>query len=74
MVVFDLTDHESFENIDSWLTEIEKHCGPEVSVIVLANKSDIGAKKDKTGKYQEMNEDDQEREIEVTDEEIKAFE
>lgn len=48
MVVFDLTDRESFENIDSWLTEIEKHCGPDVSVIVLANKSDIGIKKSAT--------------------------
>ena len=42
LVVFDLTDKESFNNVDSWLKEIEKHCGTDVSVIVLANKSDVG--------------------------------
>ena len=44
MVVFDLTDKESFNNVDSWLKEIEKHCGTDVSVIVLANKCDVGSK------------------------------
>ena len=42
MVVFDLTDKESFINVDGWLKEIEKHCGADVNVIVLANKSDVG--------------------------------
>ena len=73
MVVFDLTDHDSFVNVDGWLTEIEKHCGTDVSVIVLANKCDISPKGDSGNKDYE-DEDDQEREIEVTDEEIAAFE
>jgi len=47
-VVFDLTDKESFNNVDSWLKEIEKHCGTDVSVIVLANKCDVGQQKSKT--------------------------
>lgn len=42
LVVFDLTDKESFLNVDGWLKEIEKHCGTDVSVIVMANKSDVG--------------------------------
>ena len=42
MIVFDLSDRESFQNIDSWLQEVEKHCGPDVSVMILANKCDIG--------------------------------
>ena len=67
LVVFDLTDRESFNNVDSWLKEIEKHCGTDVSVIVLANKSDVGHKKSPTaGKapankeeyYQEDEEDE----------------
>lgn len=79
LVVFDLTDKESFNNVDSWLKEIEKHCGTDVSVIVLANKSDVGQKKASAGGkskankeeyYQEEDEEDQEREIEVTDEDI----
>ena len=42
MIVFDLSDRETFENIPSWLQEVEKHCGPDVSVMILANKADIG--------------------------------
>ena len=42
LVVFDLTDKESFMNVDGWLKEIEKHCGTDVSVIVLGNKMDYG--------------------------------
>lgn len=82
-MVFDLTDKESFNNVDSWLKEIEKHCGTDVSVIVLANKSDVGHKKASAGGkskanqeeyYNEDEDEDQEREIEVTDEDIAAFE
>ena len=74
MVVFDLTDHDSFVNIDGWLTEIEKHCGTDVSVIVLANKCDVAQKEPDSGNKDYEDEDDQEREIEVTDEEIAKFE
>lgn len=62
MIVFDLSDRESFENIDSWLTEVEKHCGPDVSVIIMANKSDLSKpKKDpKTNQnYQEFNDNEE---------------
>lgn len=77
-----MTDKDSFNNVDGWLKEIEKHCGTDVSVIVLANKSDVGQKK-KAGDgaqknedegYGEEDDDDQEREIEVTDEDIANFE
>ena len=44
-MVFDLTDKESFINVDGWLKEIEKHCGTDVSVIVIANKCDVGVPK-----------------------------
>ena len=46
-MVFDLTDKDSFNNVDGWLKEIEKHCGSDVNVIVLANKCDIGQKNNK---------------------------
>lgn len=78
LVVFDLTDKESFLNVDGWLKEIQNHCGTDVSVIVLANKSDVGQKGSNSQKQDndEYNDedDDQEREIEVTDEDIAAFE
>ena len=86
MIVFDLTDKESFNNIDSWLQEVQKHCGNEVNILILANKADVGTKNQNIGvdgalggsnpagnSYGEE-EEDQEREIEVTDEDIKNFE
>jgi len=48
-----------------------------VSVIVLANKSDVGQKNNKEQNNNDDyndEDDDQEREIEVTDEDIAAFE
>ena len=44
LIVFDLTDRESFNNIDSWLTEVQKYCGNQVNIIIIANKCDVGAK------------------------------
>ena len=40
IVVFDLTNRESFLSIPVWLTEIEKHSGTDVKVMVFANKMD----------------------------------
>mmetsp|Transcript_17022 Transcript_17022/g.28761 ORF Transcript_17022/g.28761 Transcript_17022/m.28761 type:complete len:236 (-) Transcript_17022:56-763(-) len=81
MAVFDLTDKESFLNIDGWLGEIEKHCGSDVSIIVLANKCDVGQPQqprqqpaDTNGNEYAEEDDEQEREIEVTDEDIAQFE
>ena len=56
IIVFDLTSKESFQNVDSWMKEVEKHSGEDVHVTVLANKSDM------------------DKEIEVSDAEIKQFE
>ena len=56
LCVFDLTDRESFLNIDGWLKEIEKHCGTDVNVIVLANKADVA---ENTGDYDEEQKDDE---------------
>ena len=81
MAVFDLTDKESFLNVDGWLGEIEKHCGSDVSIIVLANKCDVGQPNqnrnvavDTNGNEYGEEDDEQEREIEVTDEDIAQFE
>ena len=41
--MFDLCSKESFLNLGSWLKEVEKHSGEDVSVLVLANKSDAAA-------------------------------
>ena len=41
MIVFDLCNKESFDNIPSWIEEIEKNVGLDVQIMVFANKSDI---------------------------------
>ena len=40
IVVFDLTNKESFLSIPVWLNEIEKHSGSDVKIMVFANKMD----------------------------------
>ena len=40
IVVCDLTNKESFLSIDGWLSEIEKHSGSDVQIMVFANKCD----------------------------------
>lgn len=53
-IVFDLTDKQSFENINSWFTEIEKYASNNIKKILVGNKCDIS--KDREISYQEANE------------------
>lgn len=41
IVVYDITDKESFKNIDTWMNEVEKHASDNVSRILWGNKSDM---------------------------------
>lgn len=41
IVVYDITDKESFKNIDTWMNEVEKHASDNVSRILCGNKSDM---------------------------------
>ncbi len=41
MIVFDLTNRESFLHINDWIEEIVKFTGPNICKIVLANKCDL---------------------------------
>ncbi|CAI2376675.1 unnamed protein product [Moneuplotes crassus] len=41
IVVYDITDKESFKNIDNWMTEVEKHASENVSRILVGNKCDM---------------------------------
>jgi GTPase SAR1 family protein len=55
--VFDLCNKESFQNIPSWIKEIEKNVGLDIKIMVFANKSDVTDPE----------------ELQVTEEDIKAF-
>lgn len=41
MIVFDLTDLESFENIKQWILEINRYSCNNVNKILIGNKSDL---------------------------------
>ena len=41
LVVYDITDRDSFENLNSWLIEIEKNANKNVYKLLIGNKSDL---------------------------------
>lgn len=41
MIVYDVTDPGSFENVTYWLDEVDKHAGPDVCKLLVGNKSDL---------------------------------
>ncbi len=41
IVVFDLTNKESFKSIENWFKEIDDFCEPDVSIILIGNKCDL---------------------------------
>ena len=41
LIVFDLTNKESFRNIENWIKEVTVYTGNDVVIICLGNKSDL---------------------------------
>lgn len=41
MIVYDVTNKESFEHVDKWLKEIRELGGKKISVIICGNKTDL---------------------------------
>ena len=41
MVVYDITNRESFDHLNSWLIEIEKHGNNIVYKLLIGNKADL---------------------------------
>ena len=41
ILVYDITDRESFNNINNWLTEVRKHAGAQVVKLLVGNKCDM---------------------------------
>jgi Ras-related protein Rab-1A len=44
-ICFDLTNHDSFVNLNNWLEEVAKYTDNNIDKLVLANKSDLNEKK-----------------------------
>jgi len=45
IIVYDVTDKESFQNVKHWLQEIDKYANEGVMKLLVGNKSDLQSKK-----------------------------
>jgi len=43
--VYDITDRESFENVKTWLNEIDRYACENVNKLLVGNKSDLDSKR-----------------------------
>ena len=41
LLVYDITNQNSFENLERWMKEIQNNCGNDVSIILVGNKMDL---------------------------------
>ena len=46
IIVYDITDKESFDNIRQWLFEIDRYSSDDASISVVGNKSDLNDKRE----------------------------
>eukprot|EP01156_Anaeramoeba_ignava_P022439 Anaeramoba_ignava/c20659_g1_i3.p1 GENE.c20659_g1_i3~~c20659_g1_i3.p1 ORF type:complete len:202 (+),score=58.54 c20659_g1_i3:42-647(+) len=45
IIVYDVTDQESFNNVKTWLHEIDRYASEHVNKLLVGNKSDLVSKK-----------------------------
>ena len=41
LIVFDLTDKETFNEVNTWVDDVRHKCDPKASIILVGNKSDL---------------------------------
>ena len=42
LLVYDITNRDSFEAIEQWLADVKNHSGEKICVMLVGNKSDLG--------------------------------
>merc|ERR1712178_666475 len=45
IVVYDVTEQDTFHAVERWMTEIERFAGPDVNKMMVGNKCDMVSKK-----------------------------
>ncbi len=41
MLVYDVTDERSFQNVKNWMKQIEQHASENVNKVLIGNKCDV---------------------------------
>ena len=41
LIVYDLTSVSSFQNVESWLSDVREYCPPTCSIVLVGNKDDL---------------------------------
>ena len=45
MICFDITDLDSFRNVDNWLEEVKRYCAEQTPIFLVGTKSDLQSKR-----------------------------
>ena len=45
MIVYDVTNRESFNNVRSWMQEIDNYAQKDVNILLVGNKNDLEEKR-----------------------------
>ncbi|XP_062998934.1 ras-related protein Rab-8B-like isoform X3 [Elgaria multicarinata webbii] len=45
MLVYDITNEKSFDNIENWITNVKEHASSDVEGMILGNKCDMNEKR-----------------------------
>jgi small GTP-binding protein len=68
LLVFDVNERESFERIESWLTELKGHCIKKLTPVIIGNKIDL--RHDSDNQYTS---NDDKKKVPVSTEELKEL-
>ena len=41
IIIFDITNEKSFNNLKNWVQMIKEECGPHMTIIIVGNKNDL---------------------------------
>ena len=45
LLVYDITKHLTYESVERWLKELYDHADPHIVVMLVGNKTDLGAER-----------------------------
>ena len=54
MLVYDITNEKSFDNIKNWIRNIEEHASADVEKMILGNKCDMNDRRQVIDRYEQV--------------------